>query len=533
MRRVPTRETGATEKPAIALMSISPHESKPLKILMASSEAVPFAKTGGLADVAGALPLELARQGHDVRLVIPRYSTLDRSGYRFTEHARIVVPSSSGPVETVVERTTLHPSNSNSRGSVSVFAVRHDPFFLRPGLYQERGVDYPDNLERFCFFSRAVLELLIAFQHADGWKPDVLHLHDWQTALCAVYMRTLYAGRPEVAGVRSILTLHNLAYQGLFPGERFAETGLPAALFTPAGLEFYGSLNLLKGGILFADFLTTVSPTYSLEIQTPEFGFGLEGVLAERKDRLVGLVNGVDVEAWNPAADPLIPARYSSADLSGKSMCKQALQRELALPVSDVPLLGIVSRLTVQKGLDLLLSIVPDLMELDLQLAVLGTGDPAYETELRALHAKFPRKIGVRIGFDEGLAHRIEAGADMFVMPSRYEPCGLSQLYSMRYGTVPIVRRTGGLADTVVPYSPLAVRERRATGFMFVETTPHALLTVICLALCVYQDRGAWRSLIQGGMGTDVSWTGSAQAYIELYRRVVRAASPIEGAAEQ
>lgn len=521
MRRVPTGETGATEEPAIALMAISPRDSKPLKILMAASEAVPFAKTGGLADVAGALPLELARLGHDVRLVIPRYGALDQSGRRFTEHARITVPSSSSPVETVVERTTLHPSNSSSRGSVSVFAVRHDPFFLRPGLYQERGVDYPDNLERFCFFSRAVLELLIAFQHADGWTPDLLHLHDWQTALCAVYLRTLYAGRPEIAGVRSILTLHNVAYQGLFHGERFAETGLPAALFAPAGLEFYGSLNLLKGGILFADFLTTVSPTYSREIQTPECGFGLEGVLAQRKDRLVGLVNGVDIEVWNPAADPLIPAQYSSADLSGKSMCKHALQRELDLPARDVPLLGVVSRLTVQKGLDLLLSIVPELMELDLQLAVLGTGDPEYETEWRSLHAKFPRKIGVRIGFDEGLAHRIEAGADMFVMPSRYEPCGLSQLYSLRYGTVPIVRRTGGLADTVVPYSPLAVRERRATGFMFGEATPHALLTVICLALCVYHDSDAWRALIEAGMGTHVSWAGPAQAYVELYRRVL------------
>ncbi len=514
-------------------MAISPYDSQPLKILMASSEAVPFAKTGGLADVAGALPLELARLGHDVRLLIPRYGTLDRSGYRFADYARITVPSPSGSVDALVERTELFPPNLNARTSVPVFAVRHDPFFFRPGLYQERGVDYPDNLKRFSFFSRAVLELLIAFQRIDGWKPDLLHLHDWQTALCAVYLRTLYAGRPEVAGVRSILTLHNVAYQGLFPGECFAETGLPAALFTPAGLEFYGSLNLLKGGILFADFLTTVSPTYSREIQTPEFGFGLEGVLAQRKDRLVGLVNGIDIEVWNPAADPLIPARYSAADFSGKSTCKRALQRELGLPADNVPLLAMVSRLTGQKGLDLLLSIVPELMELNLQLAVLGTGDPEYEAELRSLQAKFPQKIGVRIGFDEGLAHRMEAGADMFVMPSRYEPCGLSQLYSLRYGTVPIVRRTGGLADTVVPYSPLALRDGRATGFMFGEATPHALLTVICLALCVYRDREAWRSLIEAGMTTDVSWTGSAQAYVELYRKVAKAGMPVERTAGQ
>ncbi|MEK7268709.1 MAG: glycosyltransferase, partial [Nitrospirota bacterium] len=274
-------------------------------------------------------------------------------------------------------------------------------------------------------------------------------------------------------------------------------------------------------GLVFANFLNTVSPTYSREIQTAQLGFGLDGVLRERRDRLVGIVNGIDVEVWNPATDPNLPGRYSGSDLSGKRACKTGLQRELKLPVRDVPLLAIVSRLTHQKGLDLVAEILPELMELDLQVALLGTGDPSYEALFRSLHVRYPEKIGLRIGFDDGLAHRIEAGGDIFLMPSRYEPCGLNQLYSLRYGTVPIVRRTGGLADTVLPYSPRAVREGRATGFTVNEATPEALLSTVLLALRVYADRTEWNSLIQAGMRTDVSWARSASSYVELYRRVL------------
>lgn len=503
---------------------MKPH---PLKILVVSPEAAPFAKTGGLADVAGALPRELARQGHQVRLVIPGYGTINRAAYRFREWIRLAVPTPSGPVEAIVEKA--QPSVGGARGGVGaegerqvpVLAVRYDPYFDRQGLYQEAGADYPDNLERFAFFCRAVVELLPVLRRVDAWTPDLLHAHDWQTALCPVYLRTLYAGHPEIGPIGTLFTVHNLGYQGLFPAAKFPNTGLPAPLFTPSTLEFFGSVNLLKGGLIFADFLNTVSPTYSREIQTAEFGFGLEGVLAERRHRLAGIVNGIDVETWDPSADPHLPRPYTASDLSGKRRCKAELQREMKLPVRDVPLLAIVSRLTEQKGLDLLAAVLPELMALDLQVVLLGTGDPAVERRFQSLHTRYPDKIGLRIGFDEGLAHRIEAGGDMFLMPSRYEPCGLSQLYSLRYGTVPIVRRTGGLADTVVPYSPRSVRERRATGFMFEEATPSAFLIAILLALRVYADREEWSALVRAGMGTDWSWARSARSYMELYQKVL------------
>jgi len=498
--------------------SMDPHS---LRVMFVSSEATPFAKTGGLADVAGALPLELARLGHQVWLVIPRYGTIDGAAHGFKEWKRVTVPTSSGPIEAIIEQGVLFCSQGPPDCQVSVLAIRYDPYFGRRGLYQESGVDYPDNLERFAFFSHAVLELLVLLEQTAASSPTLLHAHDWQTALCLVYLRTLYARRPRLRGLRSLFTVHNLGYQGIFPAEDYPKTGLGPELFTPATLEFFTSLNLLKGGLVFADFLTTVSPTYSREIQTAEFGFGLEGVIKERRDRLVGIANGIDVEMWNPDTDPVLPSRYSVSDLSGKRVCKTGLQREMKLPVRDVPLLAIVSRLTAQKGLDLVADILPELMELDLQVAILGTGDPSDEARFRSLQARYPEKIGLRIGFDEGLAHRIEAGADMFLMPSRYEPCGLSQLYSLRYGTVPIVRRTGGLADTVVAYSPSAVREGRATGFIFGEATPEALLTEVLLACHVYENRSEWRSLIEAGMRTDVSWARSAQSYADLYQRII------------
>ncbi|MCZ6780878.1 MAG: glycogen/starch synthase, partial [Nitrospirae bacterium] len=410
---------------------------------MVSPEAVPFAKTGGLADVAGALPRELARLGHSVRLIIPRYSSIDGTAYGLKPWMRLAVPTASGRIHASVEKGQLVDPEVPEDRRVSVLAIRHDPYFARKGLYQEAGADYPDNLERFAFFSRAVVELLTGRHQAPGWTPDILHAHEWQTALCIVYMRTLYAKRPGLKGIRTLFTLHNLGYQGLFPGSSFPKTGLGRGLFTPKRLEFYGSVNLLKGGLLFADFLSTVSPTYSQEIQTAECGFGLEGILRERQGQLVGITNGVDIEAWNPAADRYLPSRYSASDLSGKRGCKAALQREMHLPVRDVPLLVAVSRLTGQKGLDLLAEILPELMALDLQVVLLGTGDPPLEERFRSFHARYPAKIGLRIGFDDGLAHRIEAGGDLFLMPSRYEPCGLNQLYSLRYGTVPVVRRTG------------------------------------------------------------------------------------------
>lgn len=490
-------------------------DSTPLRLLLVSPEAVPFAKTGGLADVAGALPREFARLGHEVKLVIPRYGAIDGAVHGFKEWMRLTVSTFSGPITAIIEEASLPGT------AASVLAVRHDPYFGRDGLYQQAGVDYPDNLERFAFFCRAVMEVLRALRQISGWIPDLIHAHDWQTALCPVYLRTLSAAPVGLKRPGSLFTVHNLGYQGIFPASDYPKCGLGPELFTSQTLEFHGSVNLMKGGLALADFLSTVSPTYSREIQTAELGFGLDGVVAERKDRLAGVVNGIDVEVWNPATDSYLPARYSAANLSNKSACKIALQREMKLPTAEVPLLGVVSRLVSQKGLDLLADVVPELMALEVQLVLLGAGDPSYETRFRSLQARYPKKVGLRVGFDEGLAHRIEAGADMFLMPSRYEPCGLNQLYSLRYGTVPIVRRTGGLADTVVPYSPLAVKERRATGFIFGEATSEALLNTVLLALRVYRDPEEWRSLVLAGMRTDVSWARSARAYEQLYRRVL------------
>src|SRR5437660_272530 len=490
---------------------------------MVSSEAVPYAKTGGLADVAGALPLELAKLGHDVILLLPRYRCLNESDRSFRSVCRLRVSTPQGLVDTLIAEDVIPVGQGDGR--FRVWTIRNQAFFDRPGLYQDRGIDYPDNLDRFSFFCRATIEVMAYLRTSCGWNIDILHLHDWQTALCAVYLNTVDRDRPEVQGMRTVLTLHNVGYQGLFPGEEFEKTGLPPSLFTPVGLEYYGSVNLLKGGIVFADYVTTVSPTYAREILMPEFGFGLEGVLRNREDRLLGILNGIDIDRWNPETDPYLPANYSVTDRSGKQVCKQALQREFQLPETPVPLLSVIARLTSQKGLDLVATIIPQLMAMDLQLVILGTGAPQLETKLKVLQARYPHRMGLRIGFDEGLAHRIEGGADVFVMPSRYEPCGLSQLYSLRYGTVPVVRKTGGLADTVLPMPPQARQAGQVTGFHVEEGTAHALLAVLRRAVTLYQDRSIWDHLVEAGMTTDVSWARSANAYDRLFLSLVKEGS--------
>jgi len=496
----------------------------PLNLLMVSSEAVPYAKTGGLADVAGALSLELARLGHDVILLLPRYRCLSESGRSFRPVCRLQVPTPQGPADTLIEEDVI-PVGDEGR-HVRVWTVRSEAFFDRPGLYGDRGIDYPDNLDRFSFFCRAAIEVIAYLRTANQWNTHILHLHDWQSALCAVYLKTIDRDRLDVQGVRTVLTLHNVGYQGLFPGVQFERTGLPPTLFTPAGLEYYGSVNLLKGGIVFADYVTTVSPTYAQEILTPECGFGLEGVLRNHADRLLGILNGIDIDRWNPETDSYLPANYSVTDRSGKQVCKQALQREFQLPDISVPLLGVVARLTSQKGLDLVATIIPQLMAMDLQLVILGAGEPVLEATFQALQARYPHRMGLRLGFDEGLAHRIEGGADVFVMPSRYEPCGLSQLYSLRYGTVPVVRKTGGLADTVVPLTVQAQQAGGATGFHVEEDTADALLAVLRRTVAMYQDRSIWDQLVEAGMNTDVSWAHSANAYDRLFVSLVGGLPP-------
>jgi starch synthase len=517
-RIVPAGDVGETSRFSLT--------QQPLNLLMVASEAVPYAKTGGLADVTGALPLELARLGHDVILLLPRYRCLIESGRSFRPVCRLRVPTSQGPVDTLVEEDILPAGQGDCQ--LRVWTIRNEALFDRPGLYQHLGVDYPDNLERFSFFCRATIEVMAYLRAARRWNTHLLHLHDWQTALCAVYLNTVARDRQDVGApeVRTVLTLHNVGYQGLFPGAQFKNTGLPPSLFKPEALEYYGSVNLLKGGIVFADYITTVSPTYAREILTPEFGFGLEGVLRNREDQLLGILNGIDVDRWNPETDSYLPANYSVIDRSGKLVCKRSLQREFQLPETSVPVLGVIGRLTSQKGLDLVATILPQLMAMELQLVILGTGEPDLEAKFKALQARYPHRMGLRIGFDEGLAHRIEGGADVFVMPSRYEPCGLSQLYSLRYGTVPVVRKTGGLADTVVPLNQQARQAGPATGFHIEEDRADALLAVLRDALSAYQDRSIWEQLVEAGMATDVSWARSANDYDRLFVSLVRRWQP-------
>jgi starch synthase len=484
--------------------------SEAMRVYVCTSECVPFAKTGGLADVAGALPRALGDAGCDVRVVLPAYRAIDRGAFGFRPIGGGEVPLGAGrvPVEFLESRLP--------QSSVPVYLVACDRFFDRPGLYGEAGADYEDNLERFTAFGRGALALV---RHL-GWPPHVVHCQDWQTALIPVWLR-VEPRDPLLEGAGTLLTVHNLAYQGLFPRERLPVTGLGWELFTLHGLEFYGKINLLKGGLVFADLLSTVSEQYAREIQTPEFGCGLEGVLQERAGDLVGILNGVDYAAWDPSADPHIPARYTAEDLSGKQVCKADLQRAQALaPDPAAPLLGMITRLVDQKGLDLVAATLDAILGLGAQFALLGTGEPRYHTLFQQMRARYPGRVAVTLGFDDVLAHRIEAGADAFLMPSRYEPSGLNQLYSLRYGTVPVVRRTGGLADTIVDATPEAVARGTATGFVFEAYAPDAFLDAVKRAVWTFRDPRVWRQLQQTGMRQDFSWHRSARRYLEVYHHV-------------
>jgi starch synthase len=403
---------------------------------------------------------------------------------------------------------------------VPVYLIESPEHFARPGLYGESGRDYEDNLARFAVFCRGVLALIRRLE----WRPNVLHCQDWQTALLPVWLGT----EPREAGVAAaatLFTVHNLAYQGVFPTDQLPLTGLAPRVFTPSGIEFYGRINLMKGGLVFADLLSTVSEQYAREIQTPEFGCGLEGVLRNRSADLIGILNGVDYSVWDPSVDPLIPARYTPDDATGKAVCKAELQRQTGLvPSPEAPLIGMITRLADQKGLDLVSAAMDALLDMGVQFALLGTGDPEYERRFRELAAGHPGQVAATIGFDNTLAHRIEAGADMFLMPSRYEPSGLNQLYSLRYGTVPIVRRTGGLADTIVDATPEAVAGGTANGFVFEAYTAGALLDAVVRALRAFRQPEVWRRIQARGMREDFSWSRSADRYVAAYHRVSAAA---------
>ena len=484
--------------------------TQPLRLLLISSEVEPFAKTGGLADVAGALPQALATLGHDVRVLMPKYRGVERHGTLRTAVPRVRVP--------IGDRTTEGALLEGRLGrAVPVYFLAHDHYYDRPALYGTGQGDYLDNCERFIFFCRGALEALRAL----GWTPHVIHANDWQSGLVPVYLETLYKDDPALGEVGTLFTIHNLAYQGVFWHFDMPLTGLGWDLFTPAGLEFYGKLNFLKGGLVFADVLNTVSKTYAQEIQTAEFGCGLEGVLQYRRADLHGVVNGIDVAAWDPATDRDLTKPYSAEDLAGKAACKQALAQELGIDADGAPIIGIVSRLAAQKGLDLVLAALPELVDAGFALALLGAGEPGLETAFGEAARASRGRIAIRTGFDNALARRIYAGADIFLMPSRYEPCGLGQMISMRYGTIPIVRRTGGLADTVVEARPA---RRTGTGFGFAEPTARALLEAATRALAAYREPALWRQLQRNAMAQDFSWPASAREYVALYRKAAKAA---------
>lgn len=474
-----------------------------MRILMAASECVPFAKTGGLADVVGALPEALAELGHEVAVIIPRYQRVQ------LKNPQVLIPSLSVPLGGTLRFATILEEKRDSK--VRAFFVDHPPFYDRPDLYGPRGGEYWDNPGRFAFFCNAVLECAKQIFH-----PDILHCHDWQASLIPVQKRTAYQYDWAWAKVPVVLTIHNMGYQGNFDKAALPGIGLPWDLFTMHRLEQHDRLNLLKGGIVYSDALTTVSPKYAAEIQTPYYGEGLDSTIRDHAWKLRGILNGVDYGEWNPATDPFIAAQYSPADLAGKRECKRDLLSEFELPQDttqdlDRPLIGIVSRFAPQKGFDIIAASAYELMSYDVSLVVLGSGDPAYESLFRELHNAFPGRAAARIGFDNKLAHKVEAGSDMFLMPSRYEPCGLNQMYSLKYGTPPIVRATGGLDDTV----------DAATGFKFIHSDGTGMLWAVREALGAYYDRDRWQRMMLEGMARDHSWTSSARAYEHLYKSLI------------
>lgn len=478
-----------------------------MKILFAASEVAPFAKTGGLADVAGSLPLALAALGHDVRVVLPRYRQVDPLTYGLRHIAACYVPLSSWKERCDILAGTMG-------GAVPAYFINKDLYFNRPELYRTPQGDYHDNAERFIFFSRAVPELCRVLDFA----PDIIHCNDWQTGLVPLYLRRFYAGAPQFHHSRTVFTIHNLGYQGIYWKRDLSLTGLGWDVFTPEILEFYDNINLLKAGITSADAVTTVSATYSREIRTPEFGHGLDGTLRSRAADLHGIVNGIDFDEWDPAKDPALPRHYTAARPAGKRECKRALQAELGLPQDDDPVLGMVTRLTDQKGLDILLDAIPEVLGQQARLVILGTGDEHFHRRLASLGDRHRDRMRVLLRYDDTLARRIYAGSDLFLMPSRYEPCGLGQMHALRYGTVPVVRRTGGLADTVADYDP---RTGKGTGFVFDEYSPRALAACVARALAVYRAPKKWAVVMRAGMAADFSWTHSAKEYVKVYRKVL------------
>jgi starch synthase len=469
---------------------------------------VPYAKTGGLADVAGALPKALARLGHRVRVVMPRYNIEKIASQSKLMPGELAVPFNFG-----VRPTAVYVDSS---GEVPVYFIDAPEYYGRGKLYGES-----DDAERFAFFSRAVIELAKAF----GEQLDILHLNDWMTGLIPAYLRTAYAGDPALANTRTLFTIHNMAFHGLFDTGQLAQFGLPEWLNSSnRGIEFYGAASALKSGLMFSDAISTVSPRYAQEIQTPEYGAKFDGLLRARRNDLFGILNGVDYDEWSPERDQFIAARYNESNLEGKRECKRDLLRAFGMSEDlDRPLIGCISRLSDQKGFDLIIDIAWQMLDRGVGFIMLGSGAEIFERAFQALRNARPQQVGVYLGLSNELAHKIEAGSDMFLMPSRFEPCGLNQMYSLKYGTPPIVRAVGGLDDTIENFDRST---KRGNGFKFYEYDSTRLLEKIYEALMVYADRDLWRTLMLTGMRADHSWTHSAQEYIELYERLARRGAP-------
>lgn len=477
-----------------------------MRITFAASECVPFSKTGGLADVVGALPKALAALGHEVTVFLPRYKQTKLA------QAQTVLSSITIPFDDRYRFCSV--LDGGAHNGVKFYFIEYPQFFERDALYGTPAGDYPDNAERFSLYSRAVLEASKILG-----APDVFHCHDWQAALVPILLRSVYSSDPALRNVSTVFTIHNMGYQGVFPPETLPLLNLPWDLFTMDKLEFYGKANFLKGALVFSDLITTVSKKYSHEIQTAEYGFGLEGVLRQRASTVTGILNGVDYADWSPETDKFIAAKYSPEQLDGKAACKKDLLAEFGIVNADprLPVIGIVSRFAAQKGFDLIAQAADRLAREKMIVVALGAGDKEYEELFLRLHAQYPQKFAVKVAYDNAIAHKIEAGSDMFLMPSRYEPCGLNQMYSLKYGTVPIVRATGGLDDTIEPFDS---RSGKGTGFKFSEYTGEALLQTIRAALVAFEDKSAWQKLMRNGMSKDYSWNSSAKDYARLYERV-------------
>jgi starch synthase len=482
-----------------------------MRILYLASEMAPFVKTGGLADVSGAFPHVMAKRGHHVVVVLPLYRSVESQKHRIEPTglcANFVIDGRNAGGRF----WKLSPTQG-----LDIYFLEHHDYYNREGIYTELGQDYTDNLLRFANSSRAALELARQLDFC----PDIIHANDWQTAPAIVYLEAIYKNDPVFANARTLFTIHNLAYQGYFDRRLLSAIGLGSEVFHMDGMEFYGDINLMKGGIIYADKINTVSKQYAKEIQTPEFGCGLEGVLDFRKKDISGILNGVDYSEWNPENSNFIEANYSARSLTGKIACKEALQREFGLRTDpDVPLLGMVSRLCDQKGIDLVAEMLPRLLEKsEAQLVLLGSGDTHYQNLLTKLHGQHQDAFALRLGYSNELAHRIEAGADIFLMPSRHEPCGLNQMYSLRYGTIPVVRKTGGLADTIQNYSP---SKKTGNGFTFTKPSATELLKAVHRALKVFADKKAWKELMIAAMKEDFSWEHAVEEYENLYQRMLR-----------